>query len=65
MPVIDLLIWLVLIAVLVVITRMAMPESAQPIKRIIIWTLAAIAIYLVLAAFGVIDALRGLRTPRL
>ncbi len=65
MPILTLLAWLLALAGVVIAVRAFMPESAQPIKKIIVWVLAAIAVWLILDAFGVIDILRGMRTPRL
>jgi hypothetical protein len=65
MPVVTLFAWLLVIAILVIVVRMVMPESAQPIKNLIIWALVAVAVFILLDAFGVLDALRGIRTPRL
>lgn len=65
MSLISLVVSLLVIAVIVILVRMFLPETAQPVKNLIIWVLFAIAIWLVLVAFGVLDALSGMRTPHI
>jgi len=65
MPVVTLFAYLIVLAVCVILTRIYMPDRAQPIKNLIIIALTLIGVFLLLDAFGIIDALRGIRTPRL
>jgi hypothetical protein len=65
MPVVTLFAYLIVLAVCVILTRMYMSDRAQPIKNLIIIALTLIGVFLLLDAFGIIDALRGIRTPRL
>jgi endonuclease/exonuclease/phosphatase (EEP) superfamily protein YafD len=64
MPLFTLLILLVLLGVLAWATRRYMPETTQPMKTIILVVLGAVAVLLVLQAFGILTAIGGIMTPR-
>lgn len=55
----TLLVWLLGIALLVVAVRRFVPETSQPMKMIMVWVLVAIAVLLILQAFGVLNVLNA------
>ncbi len=65
MPLLQLLVWLIVLGVCVILARKFLPESMQPIKNIIIAVIVIIAVLITLSAFGILDALRGINTPRI